>query len=349
MHNWVLMALFICGSGWLAGCGGTVQPRPAQLAAQLKAQEQKNPLQEQLLSQASRATLTGYLDYAVGPEDLLSVNFLGAEELNREVRVNGQGEISLPLAGQVAINGLSPQAIEMRLAKLYREGQFINAPQINVQVKEYRHQRVMITGGVATPGSYEMIGPRTLLEMLGKAGGLNDKAGETVHVIRAQSASELRKALKGEEISSFSRGSETIVIDLRRLVQGALDLNLSIKNGDVIHVPFAQNAYVLGAVTTPKNVPVKDGLTATQAVAMAGGQHTILASNKLTVVRLNDQGETVTFNLDLGRVTAGQEQDISLKGNDIVFVQESGVRRFFFDLRNLLPGSYGVTASAAGF
>jgi len=40
----------------------------------------------------------------------------------------------------------------------------------------------MITGAVAKPGDYEVIGPRTLLEMLGKAGGLNDKAGEMAHI-----------------------------------------------------------------------------------------------------------------------------------------------------------------------
>ena len=125
-----------------------------------------------------------------------------------------------------------------------------------------------------------MIGPRTLLEMLGKAGGLTEQAGDLVQVIRSQSASEVRKALKGKAIEPFSPGSETIVVDLKRLVgQGALELNLPIKNGDVIYVPFAQNAYVLGAVTTPKNVPVKDNITATQAVAMAGGQHIILSSN----------------------------------------------------------------------
>ena len=304
-------------------------------------------MQEQLLAQAGRATLTGYQDYAVGPEDLLTVGFLGANELDREVRVNGQGEISLALVGPVKVSGLSPQAIEKRLAQLYREGEYINTPQISVEVKEYRHQRVMVTGAVKTPGPHEVIGPRTLLEMLGKAGGLTEQAGETVQVIRSQSASEVRKALKGKAIGSFSPGSETIVVDLKRLVdQGALELNLPIKNGDVIYVPFAQDAYVLGAVTTPKNVPVKNNITATQAVAMAGGQHIILASNQVTIVRLNDRGETTTLTLDLKKVTAGQEADIPLKGGDIVFVQESGIRRFLYDFRNLIPGSYSIGAAA---
>jgi protein involved in polysaccharide export with SLBB domain len=162
------MVVLLCWCAWLAGCGGAaVQPQSGQLAAQLQAQKGANPLQEQLMAQVSRATLTGYQDYAVGPEDLLDVAFLEANDLDREVRVNGQGEVSLPLVGPVKVSGLSPQAIEKRLAQLYREGNYIRKPQISVQVKEYRHQRVMVTGAVKTPGAYEMIGPRTLLEMLG--------------------------------------------------------------------------------------------------------------------------------------------------------------------------------------
>jgi polysaccharide export outer membrane protein len=183
--------------------------------------------------------------------------------------------------------------------------------------------------------------------MLGKAGGLTEQAGETVQVIRSQSASEVRKSLKGKSIGPSSQGSETIVVDLKRLVGGALDLNLPIMNGDVIYVPFAEDAYVLGAVTTPKNVPVKNNITATQAVAMAGGQHIILSSNQVTIVRFNDRGETTTLTLDLKKVTAGQEADIPLKGGDIVFVQESGIRRFLYDFKNLFPVNYSLGSAAA--
>jgi polysaccharide export outer membrane protein len=93
------------------------------------------------------------------------------------------------------VEGLTPPEMEGKLVKLYKEGDFILDPQITVFVKEYRHQRVMITGGVVAPGSYEVIGPRTLLEMLGKSGGLNDKAGDRVHIIRSQSAADVARAI----------------------------------------------------------------------------------------------------------------------------------------------------------
>lgn len=193
-----ILILFVSGC---AGAGSGKQVLTDHMISQIQAQPKKDNLQERLLAQVSQATLIGYRDYEVGPEDLLEISFFGLDDLYREVRVNGRGEITMPLVGVVKVSGLSPQQIEVLLVKLYKEGEFINHPQITILVKEYRHQRVMVTGAVAQPGSYEMIGPRTLLEMLGKAGGLKEgpgdvKAGDVVHIIRSQSAADRTKALK---------------------------------------------------------------------------------------------------------------------------------------------------------
>lgn len=329
------------------GCGGPSKSiSPEQLAALQQIQTVKSDSNAQLLAQVNRATLTGYKDYKVGPEDLLEVTFFGNDELGRELRVNGNGEISLPLVGAVSVAGLSPQEIEGRLVQAYTEGKFIRTPQISVSVKEYRHQRVMVTGAVANPGSYEVIGPRTLLEMLGKAGGIVDKAdmkaGDLVYVARAQNAPALMKPAKGTK--ERPSGPGTIVIDLRRLLSGgAMELNIPIKNGDVIYVPPAQMAFVLGSVKKPGQVPVKDNLTVTQAVALAEGQDITLSSNKISILRFDERGERLVLPVNLKSITSGEEPDPKLKGNDIVFVQESGLRRLLFDVKNFLPGSFGIS------
>ena len=291
----------------------------------------------------SSATLTGYQDYAVGPEDLLEILFYGQDDLNRETRVNGQGEITLPLVETVKVAGQSPQQIEKRLAQLYKEGEFIKQPQLTVTVKEYRHQRVMITGAVMQPGAHELIGPRTLLEMLGKAGGLSDKAGDMVQIIRSQSASDRGKAMKLAPSKPFSPGSETIVIDLRRLLSGSMELNFPIKNGDVIHVPFAQMAYVLGAVRKPGEIPLKTSITVSQAVAMSQGLDPVLASDNISILRFDEDGQRITIPVDLDKVTSGIDPDPVLKENDVVFVKENVIRRFFYDFKNLFPGSFGAS------
>lgn len=346
-HGWNIFACIVIGLGLISGCGGgsSQQVLTSQALSKMQSQKSSQELQQQLLLQAPQTSLSSYRDYQVGPEDLIEVAFFGNDELGREVRVNGRGEVSLPLIGGLKVEGLSPQEIEAQLAKLYKEGRFIRNPQITVIVKEYRHQRVMVTGAVVNPGSYEVIGPRTLLEMLGKAGGLIDKpemkAGNMVYVIRQQNAAALINAAKESQGRSLPPiGPGTVVIDLRRLLSGSeLKLNLPIQNGDVVYVPPAKMAFVLGAVKKPGQVAVKDDLTATQAIALSEGLDPILSSNRVDILRFDDKGERLIISVNLKGITSGQEPDPFLKENDIVFVQESGVRRFFFDFKNMFPGS----------
>lgn len=337
----IMIALVILG--W--GCGGSSRrASPEQVIAKAQTDMKQNRLQEQLMTQVSRAMAAGYRDYKVGPEDLLEISFFGQNELYRELRVNGQGELDLPLVGAVKVGGLSPQEVGQKLAQLYREGKYIKNPQITVVVKEYRHQRVAVSGAVNKPDFYEIIGPRTLLEVLGMAGGMGEKAGDMVHVIRQPKDTPRSQPVKVAAVQSFTPGYETMVINLNRLVkEGSLDLNIPIKNGDVVYVPFAKNAYVLGAVTKPGSVPVKDNISVAQAVALAGGTDPILSSSRVSVVRFDEKGERITLALNLGDIRKGAEADPPLKENDIVFVHESPLRRFFFDIRNLNPMGVGMS------
>jgi polysaccharide biosynthesis/export protein len=336
LYGWWTI-IFLCI--WASACAAPArQPAPEQMVSQVQAAAKKNKLQEQLLTQIGHATLTGYHDYQVGPEDLLEVTFFGQDDLTGDVRVNGQGKISMDMVGEVQVAGLSPREVEEKLANLYKEGRFFTNPQIKVLVKEYRYQRVVVSGAVEKPGAYEIIGPRTLLEILGQAGGLNEKAGNVIHVIRSRRVSEGSKALKVAAKEPASPGAETIVIDMRRLLMdGAMELNLPIKNGDVIFAPFAQNAYVLGAVKTPGKVPVTGKLTVAQAISMAGGLDSTLASNNITLVRFDDNGQRIDIKYNLKQVIQGEGSEALVKQDDIIFVEESGLRRALYDYKMLSP------------
>ena len=90
----------------------------------------------------------------VGPEDLLDVQVFGEDDLTRQVRVNGEGEIVLPLVGALKVAGMTPKAIEQRLMQAYGTN-YLRNPQITLSVKEYRHQRVSVTSTVDKPGHYQ--------------------------------------------------------------------------------------------------------------------------------------------------------------------------------------------------
>jgi polysaccharide export outer membrane protein len=290
----------------------------------------------------------------VGPEDQLSIVIFGQDNLKRELRVSGQGEITVPLVGVVKVAGMTPQEVQKRLEELYNASFLVN-PQITVTVKEFRHQRVAVTGAVVKPGSYEIIGPRTLLEVLSLAGGFSNlgtptggaQAGDVVDVIRHQNASDVAKTIKVGSSQPFSPKTETMVIDLRRLVSGqSPELNIPIRNGDMIHVPFAGTAYVLGAVKKPGNIAVKENLTVAQAVALAGGVDPMLATNNITIMRFDEQGKPIRINTNLSSIVAKNDEDLPLKNNDVVVVNESTIKKAFYLIKNLFPISGGYSLAA---
>ncbi len=114
----------------------------------------------------------------------------------------------------------------------------------------------------------------------------------------------------------------------------------------MVYIPFAQTAYVLGSVTKPGGVSLKDNMTVTKAVAQAGGLHIMLSSNNATILRLDENGQRQTIPVNLAQITKGNQEDLPLKENDIVYVQESSARRFLFDFKMLLPGSVSMSPAA---
>ena len=70
----------------------------------------------------------GANDYRIGAQDLLAISVFGVQELNKEVRVNSNGQISLPLIGGVMAGGKSIPELEAELAKKYADG-FLQRPQ----------------------------------------------------------------------------------------------------------------------------------------------------------------------------------------------------------------------------
>jgi polysaccharide export outer membrane protein len=305
------------------------------------------------MAQASQTALVNYKDYQVGPEDQLDIVVYGQDALNRSLRVNGQGEIIMPLVGAVKVAGLTAQEIERRLMELY-DARFLVNPQITVAVKEFRHQRVAVTGAVNKPGSYEIIGPRTLLEVLSMAGGFSNQgtpsgggaqAGDGVTVTRHQNAPDLAtKAMKGGAVQPFAPKTETVVIDLRRLMSGQEPrLNLTVRNGDIVYVPFAGTAFVLGAVKKPGNIVVKENLTVSQAVALAGDVDIMLANYDITIIRFDDQGKPISIHTNLKRILAQTEPDIPIKDNDVVVANTNIVKKALYYFKNMLPVSAGLS------
>ena len=140
--------------------------------------------------------------------------------------------------------------------------------------------------------------------------------------------------------------TKTTVINTQRLLSGqAPELNLMVKNGDVIYVPFAGTAFVTGAVKKPTNVPVKENLTVSQAIALASGIDPMFATYKITVMRFDEQGRPTRIEANLKDITAGKEADIPVKNNDVIVANEGELKTRLWVIRQILPipsGGYSI-------
>jgi polysaccharide export outer membrane protein len=117
----------------------------------------------------------GGTDYRIGAQDLLEVSVFGVDELTQEVRVNSNGQVSLPLIGAVMAGGRTIPELEQDIAGKLEEG-YLQDPQVSVFVKEFTSQRVTLGGAVKKPGIYPITGKTTLLQAVSMAEGLTDLA-----------------------------------------------------------------------------------------------------------------------------------------------------------------------------
>lgn len=268
--------------------------------------------------------------YRIGPGDVLDIRILNRPNLSREaVRVEGNGMIRMPLIDteiQAACKteGELAKEIENRYLKFYKK------PQADVFIKEYHSKPVAIIGAVNEQSRFELQRRIRLLELLTYAKGVSPKAGQTINIVHSPPALICQKAEPeaDDATTAFSsyRLSETL--------EGRPRANPYIEPGDIITIPDANQVYVVGNVFTPLTIPLKEPITLSRAVAMAGGVKQDSQKNKVRIVR-QDPGTATSKEIvvDLSAIEKKRAEDVALMPNDIIDVPTSGTKSF---LRTML-------------
>ena len=267
--------------------------------------------------------------YRIGPGDVLDVRIYNRPQLSRDaVRVEGNGMIRMPLIDseiQAACltEGELAKEIATRYAKYYRN------LQVDIFVKEYHSRQVAIIGAVNEQGRFQLQRRIRLLELLTYAKGPNTKAGQTINVVHS-AAPSLCKAASDDEIAAFSsyRLSDTL--------RGEPNANPYLEAGDVVTIPDADQVYVVGNVVMPLTIPLKEPITVSRAIAMAGGTRQDTKKDKIRIVRQEPGAKAKKeMIVDLSAIEKRQAEDVQLLPNDIVDVPTSAGRSL---LRSLIGG-----------
>jgi len=182
---------------------------------------------------------------------------------------------------------------------------------------------VYVTGEVTQAGAFEVVAGSTTRQVIAAAGGLSETAAP--------------------EQAYLMRAGEKIPVDLYRIMeQGDAASDLVLEPGDVVHVPENRESIaVFGHVAKPGYYRIRptDHLTASQAIAQAGGTTAAAASSHVMIVREQD-GRSVTIPVDMRAILERGliERDVELRPGDKILVPKSPKRT----PRNMLSQFYSL-------
>lgn len=270
--------------------------------------------------------------YRIGPGDLLDIRVFNKPQFSRDgVRVDGRGMIRMPLIeGEIQAACRTVGELAKEITTRYLE--YARSPQVDVFIKEYQSTPVAVIGAVRSASRFQLQRRVRLLELLSFVGGPADNAGRSIQIVHATGASMCDTPTPGAS-------AEVAAIDYYRLsdtLRGEEKANPFVRPGDIVSLPEAEQVFVVGNVVKPSAIPLREPITVTRAIAMAGGKLPDTKSDRVRIVRQSpgSTNKTEIF-VDLKAIDGRRAEDVALQAGDIVDVPTSGGKRF---LRSLIGG-----------
>jgi len=265
--------------------------------------------------------------YILGPGDQLTFSGVSAEEIaTRPYSVDADGEVDLPMVGRLRASGLTLRQFEQQLNK--RLATYIREPQVVTSITEFRSQPVSVVGAVKTPGTHQLEGEKSLMEMIALAGGFTADTGNVIEITRELEWGTI--PLPNATTDSSNRFNLANV-NIKQLLDGKDPAaNIVIMPHDVISVPKAELVYVVGGVVKAGGFVLaeRENMSVLQALSLAQGLERTADSKHARVLRLQaDQVERVEITVDLKKILDGRSKDVALRGGDILFVPDSTAKR----------------------
>jgi polysaccharide export outer membrane protein len=235
-------------------------------------------------------------EYRIGEGDGLAVQVYEEPTLSGEVVVSNECTVTLGLIGRVAVCGKTTDEVAAEVTSRY-SGDFLVDPTVAVKVASYRSQRVDVLGEVARPGPQFLQGPTTLIEVVSLAGGPRSENVVVVDLLRADGSSQR--------------------YDLTELGGGE---GVYVTRGDKVFLRPGEVVYVEGQIKRPGTVTLSEGLTVTQALALAGGASEYANLRQVLVRRADGTKSRV----NILRINRGIDEDPVLGPDDRLIVPGGG-------------------------
>ncbi len=130
------------------------------------------------------------------------------------------------------------------------------------------------------------------------------------------------------------RIGNTITINLNELMEsGNATNNIILQAGDIVTVPHAGIAYILGAVNKPGGYVMandRSQMSALKLLALSGGLSRTAKKDRAVIIRKDSQGQQHEVAIDLKKVLERAAEDVPLQPSDILYVPDSASKQAMY-------------------
>lgn len=235
------------------------------------------------------------------------------------VFVNGRGSMKLPLIGEIPAAGKTERELAFAIRDELEASFFYQATVVLNRVTDARFDgKVFLVGALRSQGPQPLPADDVLRlsEMILRAGGFEPNANQsTVTLIRREPDSDVETRTVHDvkamlETGDFSEDPTLVPNDL-----------ILVSKEDTL----GRTIYVLGAVNAPGEFPLPDeDVTLSQAILSAGGFARFARTNRVKLIRVQEDGsnETTTIDTDAVFERGDRSNDPIVKGGDVIRVDE---------------------------
>lgn len=242
-------------------------------------------------------------DYVIGPDDEFTINIWGRFDASYPVRVDRNGEITIPKIGSLKVWGMTLEKMEKYLRREFSK--YYTDFKMNIVMDRLKAIKVFVVGEVKNPGSYTLSSLSTALNALYSAGGPT-KDG---------SLRDIR----------INRNSESFKFDLYDfLLNGSKTQDIQLQSGDVVFVPIIKKtAAVAGFVKRPAIYEFEDKITLYELFQYCGGISPYGMTKRVQVERVIAHKQRIVLDVNISKkedLLEKPEINISVQDGDLVKV-----------------------------
>lgn len=113
-------------------------------------------------------------EYLLSSEDILKIIVFGSEELSGQYVIDQDGNITIPLLGDVKAAGITKTQLDKKITKQLIKSSYFVKPNITIDIIDKKP--FYILGEVKNPGQYQYVSSLDVFKAVAIAGGFTPRA-----------------------------------------------------------------------------------------------------------------------------------------------------------------------------